>query len=94
MECDSESRFSDRKLIWEVFQCRILKPLFEEAEPVPYAVFMKTFGLHSPSQACNLLISAKRMFGRFLHSVIAEYAVDEEEVEAEIQQLKAILFRA
>jgi DNA-directed RNA polymerase specialized sigma24 family protein len=85
---------SDQMIIWEVFQCRLLKPLFEEAEPVPYEEFIKKFGLQSPTQAMNLLITGKRIFGRFLHSVIGEYAVGEKEVEAEIQDLKAILFRA
>jgi RNA polymerase sigma-70 factor (ECF subfamily) len=84
---------TDRKDVWGVFECRILKPLFEEAEPMEYEELVAQFGLHSPAQASNLLITAKRMFGRFLRSVIAEYAGTEEEIEAEIEELKAVLFR-
>ena len=43
------------------------------------------------SQAANLLVTAKRTFARVLQSVIAEYALGEEEIEAEIAELKSIL---
>ena len=82
-----------RKDVWGVFDCRILKPLFEETAPLAYEELVARFGLQSPAQASNLLITAKRMFGRFLRSVIAEYSADEAEIEAEIEELKAVLFR-
>ena len=84
---------ADRKDVWGVFDCRILKPLFEETAPLAYEELVARFGLQSPAQASNLLITAKRMFGRFLRSVIAEYSADEAEIEAEIEELKAVLFR-
>ncbi len=80
--------------VWGVFECRILKPMFEQTEPLPYEQLVERFGLQSPAQASNVLITAKRMYGRILRSVIAEYARDESEVEREISDLKGILYRA
>ncbi len=91
---ESHCLSGNRKPIWNVFECRILKPLFDEVAPLPYEELVAQFGLESPAQASNLLITAKRMFGRFLRSVIAEYAQGDEEIETEIQELKAILFSA
>jgi DNA-directed RNA polymerase specialized sigma24 family protein len=80
--------------IWGVFNCRILKPLLEEQRPMPYEQLVARFKLRSPSHASNLFITAQRMFARYLRAVIAEYAKDPDEVESEIQELKAVLFRA
>jgi DNA-directed RNA polymerase specialized sigma24 family protein len=80
--------------VWGVFECRILKPMFEETEPLPYEQLVERFGLQSPAQASNVLITAKRMYGRILRSVVAEYAKDEKEVEREITDLKGILYHA
>ncbi len=80
--------------IWGIFQCRILDPLLEDKPPLPYEELVHRFKLRCPSQASNLFITAQRLFARSLRSVIAEYAKDPEEVESEIRELKAILFRA
>jgi DNA-directed RNA polymerase specialized sigma24 family protein len=85
---------SGRADVWGVFECRILKPIFEDVEPLPYEKLVARFNLQSPAHASNFLITAKRMFSRFLRSVVAEYARDAREVEEEIQELKAILFRS
>jgi hypothetical protein len=85
---------SGRADVFGVFESRIMKPLFEQTEPMPYDQLIRQFDLQSPTQASNLLITAKRMFGRILRSVIAEYAHDDAEVEQEIQDLKAVLFQA
>ncbi len=83
-----------RSDVWGVFECRILKPMFEQTEPLPYEQLVEQFGLQSPAQASNVLITAKRMYSRILRSVIAEYARDDKEVEREISDLKGILYRA
>jgi hypothetical protein len=52
------------------------------------------FGFRSPSQAFNILGTAKRMFKRHLRAVIAEYARDEKEVAEELRALKERLLKA
>lgn len=86
-ECDR----SDRMDVWNVFDARLLSPVLQGSPPMDYDVLVERFSLMSPSQAANLLVTAKRMFARVLRSVVAEYALDEEEIEAEIAELKSIL---
>lgn len=86
-ECAEKGR-SD---LWEVFSCRVLEPALEQA-PVPaYDELVRRFGFQSPSQASNLLITAKRMFQRALADTVRDTVADESQVAEEIRDLKAIL---
>ena len=92
MKCECEK--SGRAEIWAVFECRVVKPAFEAAEPMPYELLIERFGLRTPMQASNLLTTAKRMFARSLRSVAREYVGDEELVDQEIDDLRSILSEA
>lgn len=85
---------SNRMEVWGVFQLRILAPILQGTEPADYRELVERFGLRSPSQASNVLITAKRMYERVLRSVIAEYASDERDIEEEIGELHEILARS
>ena len=87
MECIE----SGRDQFWSVLELRILKPIFEGAEPPGYEEIVSRFGFRSPSQSSNALITAKRMFVRHLKAVIAEYALDEQQVEEELRDLHSAL---
>lgn len=80
--------------IWGVFEARILRPLIEQSEPPPYKDLVKRFSLRSRTQASNLLISAQRIFARCLRTLIEEHAASQHEIELEIRELKAVLFRS
>jgi DNA-directed RNA polymerase specialized sigma24 family protein len=80
--------------IWGVFEARILRPTLHQLPPVSYAELVGRFGFVSPSQASNVLVTATRMFERELRRVVAEYALGEEEIEAEIQDLRHALHRS
>jgi len=90
VECE-KSRRTD---IWGVFKCRVLDPTLGQTEPLPYEQLVERFGFQSPTQASNVLITAKRMFVRMLRSVVGEYARDETDIDAELEDLKRILFEA
>jgi len=77
--------------LWGVFEARVLGPLLDNAAPMPYEQLVKRFDLPSPSVAANLLITAKRMFGRMLHEVVCETVSTDRDVEPEIRELKRIL---
>lgn len=79
--------------LWEVFRCRLVEPLLEGVPPAGYEALVAQFRLKSPAQASNVLASAKRMYARTLRAVVAEYAADEEEIEAELRDLREILRR-
>lgn len=90
----AECQAAGRPDIWGVFECRILNPMLHGAEPADYDQLVTQFGLQSPSQASNVLMTAKRTFARMLRGVVGEYAESGEDVETEIGELQAILGRA
>jgi len=90
----AECERSGRPDIWGVFEDRLLRPTLEQDKPPPYKEIVKRYGLQSPAQASNVLITAKRMFARVMRSVVAEYAREEMEIEAEIRDLREILSHA
>ena len=82
-ECEA----AGRKDVWTVFQERVVAPTCEGAEPTPYAELTTRLGLASDAQAANLLVTAKRHFGRALRSVVAEYVGDDRLVDGELREL-------
>jgi RNA polymerase sigma-70 factor (ECF subfamily) len=60
-------------------------------EPLDYDQLVRQLGLETPLQACNLLITAKRMFARALREVAGEYVGDDRNVDEELGELKAVL---
>ncbi|MBC8105708.1 MAG: sigma-70 family RNA polymerase sigma factor [Anaerolineae bacterium] len=88
-ECEREGRTD----VWGVFDARILGPTLRDEPTMEYAQLVERFGLKSPAQASNVLITAKRMFERTLRSVVAEYA-DESAIDEEINDLRIVLSRA
>jgi RNA polymerase sigma-70 factor (ECF subfamily) len=81
----------DRPDIWGIFRARLLTPMLNGADPMPYDRLIEQFAIPSPAEAFNLLNSAKRMFLRTLRGVIAEYERDDEQIDAEMSDLRRIL---
>jgi predicted component of type VI protein secretion system len=79
--------------IWEIFQCRLLRPSLEGVEPLSYEELVARYGLKSPAQATNALASGKRMFARHLRDVIAQYETGDQAVRAELDALRLFLAR-
>ncbi len=77
----------DRPDLWEVFDARLLKPIFNNEKPVPISQIVREFGSSSNSQVSNLLVTSKRMFGRVVRDVLSEYVFTGREVEDEIKDL-------
>jgi DNA-directed RNA polymerase specialized sigma24 family protein len=80
-----------REDVWSIFASRLLDPMLGGDEPEPYEVLVARLGLESPSQASNLLVTAKRMFARHLRQAVAETVSDPEQAEEELQELKKSL---
>ena len=84
---ERQCRQMGRQAVWGLFEYRLLKPVFDGQPSPPYAELIKRFDLKSPAQAANTLVTAKRMFARVLRDVVAQYTLDEQEVEEEIADL-------
>ena len=87
----TECMASGKLAYWNVFDCRVVAPILEGVEPLPYEQVVQRFGFKSPTEASNALVTAKRIFVRALHAVVAEYARDKAGTDEEIQELRAIL---
>ena len=80
--------------VWEIFEARVVGPALEGREPLAYDQLVERFKLVSPAQASNLLVTGRRMFVRVLRGLIAEYEPDDARVDAELNDLQAVLARA
>jgi len=78
---------------WEIFRIRTLEPIFNDAPQVPYDELVERFGLKSPTEASNTLLTAKRIFKKHLDDVINQYAGQDTATAVEIQALKEFLER-
>jgi hypothetical protein len=76
-----------------MFRIRLLEPIFNGAAEVPYDQLVDQFGLKSPTDASNTLLSAKRIFKAHLSKVIKEYARQDAAMAAEVLALEDFLFR-
>lgn len=96
MEADCRNPSEDqprRTHIWEMFRIRLLEPVFHDAAQVPYDQLIERFGLKSPMDASNMLLSGKRIFKAHLEKVIREYAGQDAAAALEIQALEDFLQR-
>ncbi len=50
-------------------------------------------GFESARQASNAIITAKRQFGKILRDVVARYAENDADVDAELRELMAVFSR-
>jgi len=58
--------------VWDIFRFRILDPIFKGIEPVPYKELIDQLALRSPTEATNMLVTAKNLFKHTLDSVVSE----------------------
>jgi DNA-directed RNA polymerase specialized sigma24 family protein len=96
MEADCRRPGKDqprRSCIWEIFRIRLLEPLFHDAPQMPYDQLVERFGLKSPLDASNTLLSGKRIFKTHLDDVIRDYAGKDAATDLEVQALKEFLGR-
>lgn len=82
---------AERQDVWTVFEQRVLATIFNNEQLMEYGELAHRLGLSSPTQAANLLVTAKRMFKRLLRSAVGEYERDGPAIDEEINDLWRIL---
>jgi DNA-directed RNA polymerase specialized sigma24 family protein len=88
-ECGKKQRAD----LWEIFEGKIVAPIFEDKPPVSYEELVLRFGFKSPREAVNLFVTARRMFLRCLEVEAARYMADDSDIQGEIRYLLEILPR-
>ena len=89
-DCEQQGRMQ----VWSVFEGRVLRPVLNDVPPTSYTQLVAELGFQSSEQAANALVTAKRRFRRALENVVAEYVGDENDIQDEITQLRAVLASA
>lgn len=84
---------TDRPDLWRVFEARVLSPILDHTKPASNDVLAQRLGMQSPQQVSNAVATTKRIYKRALHDVIVKYARNRDEVETELNDLRAILAR-
>lgn len=82
---------ADREIEWRILDARLIRPLVDGAEPVPYAALVEELGLRDLPQAASYLVNGKRALGRAIADEIGRTVADPADVEDEIRDLLALL---
>lgn len=80
----------DQHATWAIFHDRLVAPALHQADPRPYEELIREHRLDSPTQATNLMVTAKRAFRRHLREAMAAYTAPGE-LDEELHQLIAAL---
>lgn len=86
---EAECRIDGRRMHWDVFDRRVLRPMLQGADPEPYEALMSRWGLTQPSQVSNAIVSMRRAFAVALVKRIGD-TVDTSPAGAR-EELRALL---
>ncbi len=96
-EAEAETRrfyeSKDRRDTWGAFHDAVLAPLKDGVARPGDEEIARRHGFESARQASNAIITAKRQFGKILRDVVARYAENNADVDAELRELMAVLSR-
>jgi DNA-directed RNA polymerase specialized sigma24 family protein len=93
-EMKRECQQTGRMDVWIVFEGRILADIFGRQPVMSYDELARRCRLVSPTQAANLLVTAKRMYARLLRAAVGEYELNVDDVEREIAELRQMVSAA
>lgn len=80
-----------RETEWRILEARLIRPMIDGAEPIPYSALVEELGLRDLPQAASYLVNGKRALGRAISDEIGRTIADPADVEDEIRDLLALL---
>ncbi|HET6496044.1 MAG TPA: sigma factor [Thermoleophilia bacterium] len=90
-EVQAQCRQARQGAHWEVFRRTVLEPTVWGAEPPAMAQLCRELGILTPKQAAAMNVTVKRRFQRVMRAHVRQFVASEDEVDAEIRDLMAIL---
>jgi len=84
---------TDRSVHWQVFQEKVLTPIFEDREEPSLSALCRRYGIEAEKKASNMVITVKRRFSTVLRRVLRKYVQLDSQVEQEFDELVEILSR-
>jgi hypothetical protein len=82
---------SNKDQLWHLFEARVVGPILDGMEPVPYDQLVERLGYADSDTAQNALITAKRMFCRTMRETLSAHGVAQPGLDEEIDELKRSL---
>lgn len=79
---------------WGAFREAVLAPVQDGVKRPSDEALAERHGFATARQASNAIVTAKRQFGKALREVVARYAENPTEVDAELRELRAVLGRS
>ena len=76
---------------WEVFNAKVLTPIFGNTRPLSLAKICKKYGIEKQSQASNMIVTVKRRFRVVLMRQMRELVQSDSELDEEFRELLEIL---
>jgi RNA polymerase sigma-70 factor (ECF subfamily) len=76
---------------WEIFNAKIVIPIFENTKPPSLAEICKEYGIKRQSQVSNMIVTVKRRFRTALRRHMRQFVQSDLEVEEEFRDLHKIL---
>lgn len=77
---------------WNIFEERVLKPIFENSEALSMREICDQYGIASESIASNMLVTVKRRFRAVLRRALRDTVRSEGDVDGELKEMLS-LFR-
>lgn len=81
---------TDRATHWDVFQAKVLRPIFENAESPSLTELCAECGIENERKASNMVVTVKRRFASVLKRHLQQFVHSDSEVEEEIKELVEI----
>ena len=79
---------------WQVFQAKMLDPIFQNTKAPSLAEICAKYGVDSEDKASNLIVTVKRRFRTVLKRCLRQFVQSDSEVEEEFNELIKILSKS
>jgi RNA polymerase sigma-70 factor (ECF subfamily) len=80
-----------KEIHWEIFNARVLAPIFDIGQTPSIAELCAKYGIDSETQASNMIITVKRRFRATLQRCLRQFVQSDSEVQTEFNELMKIL---
>jgi DNA-directed RNA polymerase specialized sigma24 family protein len=90
-EVKDEYCSTDKANHWEIFNAKIVIPIFENTKPPSLAEICKKYEIKRQSQVSNMIVTVKRRFRKALRRHMRQFVQSDLEIEEEFRDLHKIL---
>ena len=90
-ELKTELHSEDKLVHWQIFDSRILRPIFDDLPPPPMTDICRQFGVENEEKASNMIVTVKRRFRVILERFIRKMVQADSDVQGELTEIVNLL---